>query len=133
MGSRAVLFSLLVLLLLPVPDAPPMGRAFAQDPGAPCGRDQNGYPLQCYRPDPGANLEGACMTTARLENCAPYHRNACEIRGFADACRLYSLGRNCYGGDPNACNFYVSLLRANTTCQLDRNQMACAWLQQQRW
>ena len=106
---------------------------FAQDPGAPCGIDQNGYPLQCVRPPPNANLESACLTTGRIENCVPYHRNACEIRGFQQACRLYNLGRNCFGGDQNICNYYRSLLQANTACNLDRNQNACYWLQQQRY
>jgi hypothetical protein len=105
--------------------------SYAQGPEAPCGRDVNGYPLQCARPDPGANLESACMTTGRVENCVPYHRNSCEVRGFQQACRLYNLGRNCFGGDQNTCNYYVSLLRANTACSLDRNQNACAYLQQQ--
>ncbi len=117
---------LLLALLAPAP-------ARAQDPGAPCGRDQNGYPLQCARPPANVNLEAACITTGRPENCVPYHRNACEIRGFASACRLYAMGSNCFGGDPATCNYYVSLLRANTACQLDRNPTACAWLQQQRF
>lgn len=106
---------------------------FAQDAGAPCGRDENGYPLQCVRPDPGANLESACLTTGRVQNCLPYHQNSCEIRGFQLACRLYNLGRHCYGGDQNTCNYYVALLRANTACNLDRNQNACRWLQQQQF
>jgi hypothetical protein len=101
------------------------------DPGAPCGRDDDGNPLQCTRPDASANLESACMTTGRLENCVPYHRNACEIRGFAAACRLYQMGANCYGGDPNVCNYYVTILRANTACALNGDQTACAYLRQQ--
>ena len=105
----------------------------AQDPGAPCGRDANGYPLQCTRPDSGVNLEAACTTTGRLENCVPYHQNSCEIRGFPQACRLFNMGRNCYGGDPAVCNYYMALLRANTACQLDRDQQACTWLQQQQF
>ncbi|QQS11016.1 MAG: hypothetical protein IPK81_15545 [Rhodospirillales bacterium] len=103
------------------------------DPEAPCGRDQWGRPLACARPPASQNLEAACITTGRLENCVPYHKNSCEIRGFATACRLYQMGMNCYGGDPNVCNYYVTLLRANTSCQLDRNQQACAWLQQQQF
>jgi hypothetical protein len=106
---------------------------YAQDPGAPCGRDANGSPLQCVRPDPGVNLESACLTTGRVQNCLPYHQHACEIRGFPLACRLYNLGRHCYGGDPNTCDYYVSLLRANTQCTLDRNPQACLWLQQQQF
>jgi hypothetical protein len=116
--------TLLLAALSPTP-------SLAQDPGALCGKDQWGYPLQCARPDPSANLESACLTTGRVENCVPYHQNSCQIRGFAVACRLYNLGRNCFGGDQNICNYYVSLLRANTACALDRNQTACAWLHQQ--
>jgi hypothetical protein len=106
---------------------------FAQDPEAPCGRDENGEPLQCVRPNPGVNLEAACLTTGRIENCVPYHKNNCEIRGFQLACQLYNLGRNCFGGDPNICNYYKALLQANTACALDRDQNACAWLAQQRF
>jgi hypothetical protein len=107
--------------------------ALAQDPDpeAPCGRDEYGYPLQCARPDASANLESACLTTGRVENCVPYHQNSCLVRGFQLACRLYSLGQNCFGGDQNTCNYYVSLLRANTACALDRDQNACGYLQQQ--
>jgi hypothetical protein len=105
--------------------------ALAQDPGAPCGRDQYGYPLQCVRPDAGVNLESACLTTGRIENCVPYHQRACQIQGVQPACRLYDMGRNCFGGDQNRCNYYVGLLRANTSCNLDRNQAACAYLRQQ--
>ena len=121
-ASTALLLAAGTFLLTP---------ALAQDPGAPCGRDANGYPLACAKPDPSANLESACLTTGRVENCVPYHRNACEIRGFQLACRLYNMGRNCFGGDQKMCNYYVSLLRANTACALDRNQSACAYLKQQ--
>ncbi len=132
-GMRALIpASLLALLVVIFANLLP-GPASANDPEAPCGRDQNGYALQCARPDAGVNLESACLTTGRLENCVPYHQNSCQIRGFAQACRLYELGRNCFGGDQNTCNFYVSLLRANTSCQLDGNQSACAWLQQQQF
>ena len=105
----------------------------AQDAEAPCGRDEYGRPLQCARPEPNANQESACLTTGRVENCVPYHYRACAVQGFPQACRLYNLGRNCSGGDPNMCNFYVSLLRANTACTLDRDQNACAWLSQQNY
>lgn len=56
--------------------------AFAQDQDAeaPCGRDENGYPLQCATPDASANLESACLTTGRVENCVPYHQNSCLVR-----------------------------------------------------
>jgi hypothetical protein len=108
-------------------------RAMAQDADAPCGRDENGQPLLCTRPNPGVDLEAACLTTGRLENCVPYHQTACQIKGFAQACKLYEMGRNCYGGDPKICQYYVSLLRANTACTLDRDQGACTWLQQQQF
>src|SRR5262245_61752169 len=120
---RRFLFSSVVL----VAAAMLSGSAAAQDPGAPCGRDANGVPLQCVRPDPGANLESACLTTGRVENCVPYHRNSCEIRGFPLACRFYNLGQHCFGGDQNTCNYYVTLLRANTACNLDRDQNACIY------
>ncbi len=105
--------------------------ALAYDAEAPCGRDDNGYPLSCAKPDASANLESACLTTGRVENCVPYHQTSCQVRGFAQACRLYDMGRNCFGGDPNVCNYYVSLLRANTSCSIDGSQIACSWLQQQ--
>jgi hypothetical protein len=105
---------------------------FALDQEAPCGRDEYGYPLQCARPNSGVNLESACLTTGRIENCVPYHQNNC-VRGFQLACKFYNLGRNCFGGDQNTCNYYRSLLQANTACTLDRNQNACNWLQQQRF
>jgi hypothetical protein len=88
------------------------------------------HPDPCTRPDPSANLEAACLTTARLENCVPYHHNNC-VRGFALACRFYNMGSQCYGGDRATCDYYISLLRANTACNLDRDQSACAYLQQQ--
>lgn len=121
----------LLVTLLVVSGIFPLNLAIAQNPEALCGWDENGYPLQCVRPDPSANLESACLTTGRIENCVPYHQNSCEIRGFQSACRLYQMGRNCFGGDPNICNYYRSLLQANTACTLDRNQNACMWLQQQ--
>jgi hypothetical protein len=105
--------------------------AFAQDPNAPCGRDENGYALQCARPDASAEIEATCETTDRVEACVPYHQRACQVQGFQKACQLYALGRNCFGGDQNTCNYYVTILRANTACALNRDQNACAWLQQQ--
>ena len=122
---------LLSAALLLAPEIVSPTAAFAQDPNAPCGWDANGYPLQCAQPPPGASIEAACMTTGRPENCVPYHQTACQVNGIQAACRLYALGRNCFGGDQNTCNYYVSLLRANTACALDRDQNACAWLHQQ--
>lgn len=107
-----------------------ISRALAQDAAAPCGRDDNGDPLVCSRPDPGMDLEAACTTTGRPQNCVPYYQNNCA-RGFALACRMYDLGKNCAGGDPQTCNYFLSLTRANTKCSLDRDQAACAYLQQQ--
>ena len=109
-----------------------LAQAQEYDPQAPCGRDENGFAYPCRVPDPSANLEAACLTTGRVQNCFDYHRNNCQ-RGFALACRLASLGSNCFGGDPNTCNYYISLLRANTACNLDHDQQACAWLQQQQY
>ena len=81
-----------------------MSSAFAQDPEAPCGRDESGYPLQCTKPDASADLEGACLTTGRIENCVPYHQNSCFVRGFQVAFILYSLVQNFFCGDQNTCN-----------------------------
>jgi hypothetical protein len=128
MTRLAIAMLAIALFCLPVfaPTA-----AQAQNPNAPCGVDANGYPLQCGQATPSANLESACLTTGRVENCVPYHQNACQVYGFPAACKLYSLGRNCFGGDQNTCNYYVQLLQANTACGLDRNQQACAYLKSQ--
>jgi hypothetical protein len=132
-GMRILTAAALAVALFLAPAIVSTTVAVAQDPSAPCGIDRDGTPLQCARPDPRANLESACLTTGRVENCVAYHRNACQISGFQQACRLYALGQNCFGGDQNTCAYYVSLLRANTACALDRDQSACAWLQQQRY
>ncbi len=100
------------------------------DAEAPCGRDEQGYPLQCYQEPAPSNLEAACLTLARVENCLPYHYNACN-KGFAVACQIYQIGANCNGGDPQACTYYRSLLEANRACALDSNQQACTWIRQQ--
>jgi hypothetical protein len=77
------------------------------------------------------NPESACLNAGRVDYCLHYHRNSCEIRESQQACRLYNLGKNCFDGDQNSCNLYVSLLRANTACGINRDQTACAYLQQQ--
>lgn len=100
------------------------------DPDAPCGRDENGLAYACST-DPSANIEAACLTSADPNYCLPYHQRACQIQGFAVACQLYSLGVNCQGGDPNICNYYVSLLAANRDCSLNGNPGGCDWLRQQ--
>lgn len=125
---RLLFLSLVLLAAAAVSPAHAQG---GYDPGAPCGRDENGTPYPCTRPNPSANLEAACLTTGRVENCVPYHQNACQIRGFQQACRLYQMGANCFGGDPNMCNHYVTLLRANTACALSQDPNACAYLRQQ--
>ena len=94
------------------------GAARAQDAGAPCGRDANGYPLQCSRPDAGAYNESRCIVSATVEACLPYHQRYCQYNGIAAACRLFSLGRNCLGGDQQTCAYYMSLLRANNACNV---------------
>lgn len=71
------------------------------------------------------------MVSADPHYCVPYHQNACQISGLPLACQFYGMGSNCYGGDPNACDFYVALLRANRACSLDADQSACAWMRQQ--
>jgi hypothetical protein len=100
------------------------------DPDAPCGRDENGLAYSCNQ-DASANIEASCLTLADPTYCLPYHQRACQIQGFAVACQLYSIGANCQGGDPNQCNFYLTILAANRDCQLNGNQSACGWLQQQ--
>ena len=119
---------LLLLALYMTEQIPASAQGY--DPGAPCGRDENGVPYPCTRPDPNASLEAACQTTARIQNCLPYHQRACQIQGFALACRMLELGRNCYGGDPARCQLYVQILQANTACSFG-DQAACAWIAQQ--
>lgn len=126
---RVLVLVLFAALACPAWFSPAAAQGY--DPEAPCGRDQQGYPLQCTRPDPSVTLESTCLTTARVEICVRYHQNACQIRGFAVACRLFALGRNCFGGDRRTCEYYVSLLRANTACTLDRDPRACQDLRQQ--
>ncbi len=100
------------------------------DPGAPCGRDENGIPYPCA--SVAANmLEATCQTTANPYYCLPYHQRACEVSGFAVACQVYAYGRNCNGGDPQICAYYVSLLQANTACSLQGDPNACGWLRSQ--
>ena len=106
----------------------------AQDQGALCGRDQNGNPLPCQQqqpPNPNATLESACMTTARVDYCRAYFQNNCQVRGFPLACKMYQMGSACYSGDQNGCNAFQQVLNANRACALDRDQNACAFLQQQ--
>ena len=124
MPFRCSLATLLAVLL------PGFAPAQTYDPGAPCGRDENGTPYIC-RQDPSANLEATCLTSADPRYCLPYHQRACQVQGFALACRVYAIGSNCNGGDPNQCNYYVYLLQANRACALDRNQGACDWIRQQ--
>ena len=130
---KPLVYACLLALALVATGSLISGKAMADDTEAPCGRDDNGDPLQCVKPNPGLDAEAACIATGRPEICVPYHQTSCQIRGFASACRLYDMGRNCFGGDPNICNFYLSMLRANTACQLDRNQGACDWLEQQQF
>ena len=108
------------------------GPALAQDydPGAPCGRDAQGNPLPC-RSVRADMLEATCLTSANPYYCLPYHQRACQVSGFQLACQYATLGQNCLGGNPQQCQYYVGLLRANTDCNLNGNQAACAWLRSQ--
>ncbi len=126
-----LLCAALLFLASPSTFLVPLAFAQAYDSEALCGRDENGYPLQCAQPGASENLESACLTTARLENCLPYHQTSCQIRGFELACRVYAIGSNCYGGDPNQCNYYMALLQANRACALDNDPNACTWMRQQ--
>ncbi len=123
LGSLALALCLLL-------SAPAGAGAQGYDPGAPCGRDENGYPYPCTRPDPSASIEAACQTTARVENCLPYHQRACQIDGQALACPVYEIGSHCYGGDPATCQYYMSILQANSACGWG-DQAACTWVAQQ--
>lgn len=112
--------------------APATVHAQAYDPSAPCGRDAMGNALPCR--DVGANmLEATCLTSANPYYCLPYHQRACQVNGFVVACRMVALGQNCYGGNPQACARYVSLLRANTDCNVNGNPNACNWLNSQQF
>jgi hypothetical protein len=106
--------------------------AFAQqyDPEAPCGRDPQGLPYDCTSVAPNM-LEATCLQSADPRYCLPYHQRACQVSGFALACQVYSYGQHCQGGDPHMCQYYVSLLQANTACALNGDQNACGWLQSQ--
>jgi hypothetical protein len=132
MRLSGILLMAIALVLAPVIALPTAAHAQPYDANAPCGRDANGYALQCTQENASANIQAACTTTGRPENCVPYHQNAC-LRGVQQACALYNLGRNCFGGDPNVCNYYLQLIHANTACAMDRDQGACAWLQQQQY
>lgn len=100
------------------------------DPGAPCGRDENGNPYPCMSVS-GNMLESTCLTTANPYYCLPYHQRACQVSGFAVACQVFQIGQHCNGGDPGQCQYYVQLLQANSACALNGDQNACAWLQSQ--
>ena len=77
-----------------------------------------------------SQLEVYCTTEATPYYCVPYHQLYCQ-QGFALACNLFQLGQNCYGGDANSCNYYISIIQANRDCQVNGNGAACSWLQQQ--
>ena len=113
--------SLFLALLVP---------AIAHAQSGPCELDANGG-LFCYSNSNPNMLEASCLTYADPHYCLPYHQRACQVSGFAVACQLMSLGQNCLGGDPAQCNYYVQLLQANSACNLQGNQQACGWLQQQ--
>lgn len=120
------LFAVWFALLLPL-----AASAQAYDPNAPCGRDAYGNVLACQSVQPNM-LEATCLTSADPRYCLPYHQRACQVSGFALACRLAAMGQNCQGGDPQQCQYYLSILRANTDCTVNGNQQACAWISQQQ-
>lgn len=122
--------TLLRLILLALSILLPVPAAAQHDPQAPCGRDAQGNPLPCHNVQPNM-LEATCLTRADPQYCLPYHQRACQVSGFAAACRLASIGQHCYGGDPRQCQYYVALLQANTACNLNGDPRACAWLSQQ--
>lgn len=126
---RPILARLTLVLLALLAPAPP-ATAQGYDPGAPCGRDENGIPYPCTSVSPNM-LEATCQTTANPYYCLPYHQRACEVSGFAAACRVLQYGQHCNGGDPAMCNYYVTLLQANTMCSLNGDRNACSWLMQQ--
>jgi len=119
----ALLTALCLTLPLPAP-------AQGYDPAAPCGRDAAGNPIPC-RSVSAHMLEATCLTSANPYYCLPYHRRVCQTNGFPAACRLAGFGQHCMGGDPGACSYYVTLLRANTDCNLNGHAPACGWLAQQ--
>jgi hypothetical protein len=127
MRRVAVLLGGLATCLMAGPAAAP---AQDYDPGAPCGRDANGIPYPCTSLS-GNMLEATCLTTANPHYCLPYHQRACQVSGFALACRVYEFGRHCQGGDPNLCQYYTQLLQANSACALNGDANACGWLQSQ--
>ncbi len=121
---------LLAVLALFVPLFATAAPAQGYDPGAPCGRDAYGNALPCH--SVAANmLEATCATTGNPYYCLPYHQRACQVSGFAAACRLAQMGQHCQGGDPGQCQYYVTILRANVDCGVNGLPQACAWLRQQ--
>lgn len=114
-----------VLMLLATPAA-----AQSYDPSAPCGSDAMGNALPCHSVRDNM-LEATCMTTANPHYCLPYQQRACSVNGLQLACRMASLGQHCYGGNRQTCDYYVSLLRANTDCNVNGNPNACNWLARQ--
>lgn len=97
----------------------------------PCELDANGE-LYCYSNNSANMLEASCLTYADPRYCLPYHQRACQVNGFALACRMANLGQNCAGGNPSSCNYYIQILQANRACNLQGNQQACQWIIQQQ-
>ncbi|MCO5064548.1 MAG: hypothetical protein M9924_09010 [Rhizobiaceae bacterium] len=104
--------------------------ALANAQSGPCELDASGE-LYCYSNNSANMLEASCLTYADPRYCLPYHQRACQVNGFALACRMTSLGQNCMGGDPNQCNYYIQILQANRACNLEGNRQACNWIIQQ--
>ncbi|KQZ12467.1 hypothetical protein ASD50_12020 [Mesorhizobium sp. Root552] len=104
--------------------------AAASAQNGPCELDASGE-LSCYSNNNPNMLEASCLTYADPKYCLPYHQRACQVNGFALACRMANLGQNCAGGDPAGCNYYMQILQANRACNLEGNQQACSWIIQQ--
>lgn len=96
----------------------------------PCETDANGD-TYCYNNDSANMLEATCLSSADPRYCFPYHQRACQVNGFALACKMANLGQNCSGGDPAMCNYYVQILQANRSCNMQGDQQACEWMRQQ--
>jgi hypothetical protein len=84
---------------------------------------------RCERPP--AQLEAACIATARFSACQNYHKMWCQLGPqmlsaamSRQACNLFNLSRSNPG-------YYQQLMTANKFCT-SGNQQACNWMNQQR-
>jgi hypothetical protein len=94
-----------------------------------CTRNPDGS-LDCRREV--AQMEAACIATARFSTCQNYHKMWCQYgqsMGLSEssrrsACGFFNLSRSNPG-------YYRQLITANKSCT-GGNQQACNWLNQQR-